>query len=315
MHTLYPPNEASIEMGATWLGEKHRHLTALRSELNIPIYPQPKGSVTLFEYHPKLPPNKIPNPPESQPSQRIRGGSSALIQTLAQNIPLTTLKLGQIVTRLDFTHPKPIVQTLQASFQSDLIVSTLPPKLLSSSIEINPQLPDTITQIASQTHTWMAESIKVGLTYTYPFWNNSKTSGTLLSHVGPIFEMYDHSLPAQNLFALKAFVHESLSSIPQAQRKKLILQQLTRLYGVQAQEYVGYHECIWQNEPYTYLPYDTHIAPHQNNGHPHFRIPYQNGHLLLSGSETAEDFPGYMDGAVQSAIHTANYILEHYSHS
>lgn len=38
----------------------------------------------------------------------------------------------------------------------------------------------------------MGESIKVGLTYTTPFWRE-KSSETIFSNVGPIPEIYDHS--------------------------------------------------------------------------------------------------------------------------
>ena len=33
-------NQTPIEMGATWLGSQHIHLTSLLNELNIPVYEQ-----------------------------------------------------------------------------------------------------------------------------------------------------------------------------------------------------------------------------------------------------------------------------------
>ena len=41
--------------------------------------------------------------------------------------------------------------------------------------------------------------------------------------------------------------------------------------------------------------------PHQNNGHPSLHDSYMNGKLLFSGTETATEFGGYMEGAVISA--------------
>ncbi|MBV6654497.1 MAG: FAD-dependent oxidoreductase, partial [Mameliella sp.] len=60
-------------------------------------------------------------------------------------------------------------------------------------------------------------------------------------------------------------------------------------------------ETVWQTEPLTYAPYEQQPLPHQNSGHGDYRKAYWNGRLFLAGSETADAFPGYMEGAVRSA--------------
>jgi len=55
--------------------------------------------------------------------------------------------------------------------------------------------------------------------------------------------------------------------------------------------------------------------PHQNNGHPLFRTPLMNGRLIIAGSETAANFPGYMDGAVQSAYNVLNILTPEFQNS
>ena len=54
-------------------------------------------------------------------------------------------------------------------------------------------------------------------------------------------------------------------------------------------------------DPFTYVPCKRAVFPHQNNEHAMYRKPYWNGRLFLAGSETANAFPGYMEGAVRSA--------------
>ncbi len=72
--------------------------------------------------------------------------------------------------------------------------------------------------------------------------------------------------------------------------------------------YTKYNEAVWRQEPFTFLPYDDHILPHQHNGHPAYQNAYNEGRLYLAGSETATQFPGYMEGAVRSAYDVADRI-------
>ncbi len=62
-----------------------------------------------------------------------------------------------------------------------------------------------------------------------------------------------------------------------------------------------YEEMVWSNEPFTHTAYDTFLFPHQHNGHSIYLEPYLQGKLFLAGSETATNYPGYMEGAIRSA--------------
>jgi monoamine oxidase len=44
------------------------------------------------------------------------------------------------------------------------------------------------------------------------------------------------------------------------------------------------------------------MYPHQNNGHPLFRVLLDN--LIFAGTETANQYPGYMEGAIIAAENT-----------
>jgi monoamine oxidase len=77
--------------------------------------------------------------------------------------------------------------------------------------------------------------------------------------------------------------------------------QLKKYYGKKVDEFIDYKELVWAKEKYTFAPYKEHVLPHQHNGHPLFQNSYLKGRLYVGGSETASQFPGYMEGAVQSA--------------
>ncbi len=74
--------------------------------------------------------------------------------------------------------------------------------------------------------------------------------------------------------------------------------------------YLDYEECIWSREEYTFTASNSDLFPHQNNGNPIFSKDYLEGRLLISSSETAQEFPGYMDGAVLIANTIARKIID-----
>ena len=176
-----------------------------------------------------------------------------------------------------------------------------------NTISITPKLHKLVTQIGKQTHTWMGESIKISLTYSNPFWRKN-ASGTIVSNVGPIHEMYDHSNYEDNHFGLKGFLNGSYFSMTKMERLDLIMNQLEKYYGVSVRNFITYEETVWRNEIFTFSDYETHILPHQNNGHLIFQQSFLDGKLWIAGSETASKFSGYMDGAVRSAMFVVNQL-------
>jgi monoamine oxidase len=306
--TRQKENAAPIEMGATWLGLKHRKLTALLNELDIDIVEQYTGRQAIYEPDAASPPQLIKLPHNPDPSYRIQGSSSKLIHTLASKLSPGQILLQQDVQRLSIHDEYAIVETTDKQYQAKTVVSTLPPFLLLSRVKIEPSLPRPLTDVMQYTHTWMGESIKIGLRFPKPFWKNAHTSGTIFSNAGPITEFYDHTDHHQQYFALKGFLHNRYHALSRAERLTLVLNQLRKYYGSQVDHHIGYEEAVWSKEHYTYTPYKGYIAPHQNNGHPIYQKAYFDNKLYIAGSETAPQFPGYMDGAVSSAHFVSQQI-------
>lgn len=300
--------EPPIEMGATWLGNKHRHLLELLEELGVDTFQQYMGEKGYYEPMSVTPPQLVDLPSGEEPTYRIAGGTDTLIQTLADSLDQDQIHLGQRVQSIRKTDHRLAVETQSDLYHADLVVSTLPPKLLVDCISFSPSLPDQLTNIATQTHSWMAESIKVALTFEDPFWRRPDSSGTIFSNVGPVNEMYDHSTGKR--YALKGFLNPAYHTVSRDQRKQLVIDQLHRFYGRKVESYRSYRELVWQNEPFTYSDYEHPVVPHQHNGHPIFREAFLDQRLLIAGSETATEFPGYMDGAVESARRAVRQLKE-----
>lgn len=308
IYTLRSDGGHPTEMGATWLGKSHHHLQTLLKDLNIEIFQQYMGENGFYEPMSVSPPQLVELPPNGEPSYRIKGGTDQVIQALANGLDQDQILLNQPVRTIRDADRKLEVVTNSGLFKADFVISTLPPKLLVDTVDFSPALPDEFTSVALQTHTWMAESIKVAFTFEKPFWRDKGSSGTIFSNVGPVSEMYDHSY--NNHYALNGFMNSAYHAVSQEHRKMLIVDQLRRFYGDKADGYLSYHELVWQNEPYSYREYHQHVVPHQNNGHAIFQKPLLNNRLMIAGSETATDFPGYMDGAVESAFRTVRVLKE-----
>ena len=301
IHTLYSDTIPSLEMGATWLGKKHSALVQLLDTLNIGIYEQEMSEKAIYEADASNAAQLIPIPPNPEPSHRIEGGSSNLINALASHLEKDQIDLNQAIQSIHKEDSKLTVKSASQVYQASIVVATLPPFLLKHSIDITPALPADLLTVADQTHTWMGESIKVAIAYKTPFWRTINGTGTIFSNAGPINEMYDHSNEALGLYGLKGFINGASFTATKAQREQVVIRQLQKYFGDPAADYLSYEETVWRKESFTSTSYPGYIMPHQNNGHTIYRQSFLDGQFFVAGSETAAQYPGYMDGAVRSA--------------
>ncbi|MEO9869231.1 flavin monoamine oxidase family protein [Ekhidna sp.] len=303
-------NLAPLEMGATWFGHKHTQINEILADLGINSFEQRLGENAIYEPLSTSPPQLVKLPPNGDESSfRIKDGSISLIQCLANHLQsaceiFTSKKVISIEKSTDGI----CVKTENDEFKSDVVVSTLPPYLLLKTVSFSPALHPKVREVMRETHTWMGESIKVGLNYKKPFWRKANLSGTIFSNVGPIPEMYDHANFEDSHFALKGFLNGAYFALKKEERLGLILTQLRKYFGNQADDFIWYEEKVWRNDPLTFSPYESDILPHQNNGHPVFAQPLLDNTFFIAGSETASQFPGYMEGAIRSAQYVAASI-------
>jgi len=208
-----------IEMGATWLGYKHKHLISLLKDLKLEVFDQAMGDRAIFEPISTSPPYLASLPPNNEPSLRIKGGSSALINALKNRIDDDHVSLNEKVTAIRLKSDHIEVVTDKSVYHANKVISTLPPYLAVNTIKFDPVLPEEFLKVAKETHTWMGESIKVAVSYETPFWRKDKKSATIFSNVGPVGEMYEHNDFEDSYFVLKGFMNGSYYSLTTEERK------------------------------------------------------------------------------------------------
>ncbi len=300
--TVTATTGVTMEMGATWFGNQHRNLLELVHEFGIPYFRQHTQGISLFETMSFVPPQKFEISAAEEPSFRIEGGTKVLIEQLISKVGMEHIKTQTKVTSIKEQGDQLIVTDSKGNnYSADKVITTIPPNLGINTITFEPNLPDNLVQVAQKTHTWMGESIKFAVAYTTPFWRVQNYSGTLFSQASIIQEMYDHTSFDHSGFALKGFLNTGTSVLSREERQQKVITQLTTFFGPEAANYVAYHEKVWREESLTFHPYEQLVLAHQNNGHMAFQKPLLNGKLYISGSETALQHPGYMDGAVAAA--------------
>eukprot|EP00091_Calanus_sinicus_P001125 TRINITY_DN11075_c0_g1_i1.p1 TRINITY_DN11075_c0_g1~~TRINITY_DN11075_c0_g1_i1.p1 ORF type:complete len:205 (-),score=48.81 TRINITY_DN11075_c0_g1_i1:28-642(-) len=195
-------------------------------------------------------------------------------------------------------------------FKSRRVVTTVPQQLLANSVKFSPALSTDVMGIMKNTHTWMGDSVKGAVTYKTPFWKENNFSGALYSNVGPFVQMYDQSSSDGKGFALVGFLDGSISHLPLQERKAKVVEQLVRVFGEQANEFLDYTDTAWNDEEFTMDSQGTRLSRHRNNGHLVYQQPMMGGRLIIGGTETAVHDGGYMEGAVNSANNVFKMLVD-----
>ena len=307
IETLTGSSGATMEMGATWFSKPHQNLIALLDELEIPYFKQHTQGISFFETMSFVPPQKFEISDAEESSFRIVGGTAKLIEKLVDKVGVQNIKTQTKVTAIkEVDNYLEVTASNGVKYTAEKVISTLPPHLLVQTITFEPNLPETIRQLAKKTHTWMGESIKFAIEYARPFWRESNYSGTLYSQASIIQEMYDHSTADNKGFALKGFLNGGTYTMSKEERQEKVIVQLTKLFGAEAKNHIGYYEKVWREEPLTFFPYEQLVLGHENNGHAAYKKQFLNNKLYISGSETASQNPGYMEGAIVAAKNIAS---------
>lgn len=308
IHTIKGSLGTPLELGATWFSDVHPQLLALIDELGLKKYPQFSKGISLFQTKSFEPPQKFFVPEAETPSYRLTGGTQVLTDALAEKLIAENIKLNTKIVSIKEAENELLLETSDGNnFSADKVIICIPPQLAGFEIQFSPGLPDNVTQILPDVQTWMSGAVKFVLEYTAPFWRNNGYSGMLYSHAGIVVEMYDHTNFEENKFGFTGFLSGAALNYSQEVRKEFVLRQLAELLGEEVLNPVSYSDKVWTDE-YVLAKHQLIRQPHQNNGHPLLQQDYLNGKLFFSGTETAMEFAGYMEGAIISAKRIADNL-------
>ncbi|RMG85779.1 MAG: flavin monoamine oxidase family protein [Bacteroidetes bacterium] len=189
------------------------------------------------------------------------------------------------------------------------IVAIPPP--LAARIQYDPALPARRDQLTQRMP--MGTVIKCYAIYDKPFWREQGFSGQAVTDhrfaVQTVFDNSPHDASKGMLmgFSLANRARKLLRLSPE-ERQKIILENFTRLFGKAAARPVYYIDKSWADEPWSRGCYTGILPPGVWTGFAqNFREPC--GHLHWAGTETAEVWNGYIDGAIRSGERAAAEVI------
>ena len=188
-------------------------------------------------------------------------------------------------------------------------IVALPPALCGRLV-YDPPMPgfrDQLTQRMPQ-----GSVIKCMAVYDEPFWRSEGLTGQATSDTGPLKLTFDNSPPSGTPGVLLGFLEGRAARLlgrePEAFRREVVLDCLSRYFGPRALEARRYIERSWADEEFTRGCYGCYMPPGGWTGFgPALRDPV--GRVHWAGAETATVWSGYMDGAVQSGERAAREVI------
>ncbi|MFV5661906.1 FAD-dependent oxidoreductase [Acinetobacter pittii] len=237
------------------------------------------------------------------------GGAWRISNLLAGNLKDNIL-LNSPVTDIVQGDCNVQVFTENQGFVAKHVIVTTPPPL-TLGIKFQPELPVNKTQLLSQMN--MGSVIKVHFAFKSPFWRAKGLNGSAASTNHHLSVVFDQTPDDENIGILVGLVEGNhaieLSSLDKETRKKKLIEDLIHYFGSAAANPIEYVEQDWIKEEWSQGGYAAHMPPNLMSLYGN-EICTPTGRIHWAGTETAREWMGYMDGALESGIRAAQEIID-----
>lgn len=228
---------------------------------------------------------------------RFIGGSQILSIKMARALGNKVL-LSCPVRKISGWHTETVtLHTDRGDVRARKVIMAIHPALCNQ-VRFDPPLPE---KRAALQRAWPSHSParKTAMVYRRPFWRDRGLNGHIFQIGGPIIWAYDNSPPGGEIGIINAFVMNAQLPSDYEAAKRIQAELYAQAWGDEALHPVSYHDRDWgRDDPWT-ITCVSAIPPGFWTTHGEaLRMPC--GNLIWSGTETANIWAGYMDGAVRS---------------
>lgn len=236
--------------------------------------------------------------------ERLVGGVQQVSQRLAEQLAPRVV-LSSPVEAICQTSDQVIVRAEQGTWRASRAIVAVPPTL-AGRIAYDPALPPRRDRLTSAMP--MGSVIKYLVVYERPFWREQGLSGEAFSDTGITVTTFDDSTADGSHAALVTFsdgqVAREWSPRTPAERRQAVLAELVRFFGPRAAQPSDFAEQDWTVEPWSRGCYAGILGPGVlSTAGAALREPC--GRIHWSGTETASEWTGYIEGAIQSGERAA----------
>ncbi|HVM29105.1 MAG TPA: flavin monoamine oxidase family protein [Mycobacteriales bacterium] len=233
---------------------------------------------------------------------RFVGGSQRLSERLADDLDVV---LEVPVQRIAHDADGVTVTSGARSWRAGHVVVAVPPTL-AGRIDYAPAMPPARDQLTQRVP--MGAVVKCHAVYDEPFWRSQGLSGQATTDRGAVRVVFDNTPPGGPGVLLGFLEGRHARTTPPEQRREAVLATFGRLFGPRATRPVLWLEQDWAAEPWSRGGYGGALPPGTwTQLGPALRTPV--GRVVWAGSETADRWNGYMDGAVRSGRAAARHVL------
>jgi len=307
---------ANFDLGPSWFWPGQNRIEGLIGDLGLTAFEQFSNGLLVYENEQGYIQHGA-GYASMQGSLRVRGGLSVLVNALARDIPDHLISLNSRVLAVKregetmLSSVDNVGGKAQKIIRSKNVVLSLPPRLAATYIDLSEAIPRANIELMAEIPTWMASHAKVVAVYERPFWREGGFSGDAMSRRGPLMEIHDASPYESGPYGLFGFVGVPPEArIDASKLRNACVQQLVRLFGPQAVEPIDLIIKDWAQDSYTAAPLDqTPLMHHPAYGLPKVLSSLCDGRLILGSTETATQFGGYLEGALEAAERCVNELL------
>lgn len=309
-----PLGGGQFDLGPSWVWPGQIHVAALLAQFGLATYEQYCQGDWLYQpAEGVLQRDASRNP--MQGARRIQGGTSALVDALAGELPDGVARCDAAVTAATADADTVAVHVddavASAVLPSEHVALAMPPRL-AARIDFAPGLGGDVMRALASTPTWMAAQAKLVATYDAPFWRAAGLSGSAFSRRGPLGEVHDASPEHGGPYALMGFVGVDAQTRAAWGGEVLIqkaIAQLSEMFGAPAAQPRHCEFMDWSTEALTATPADA-VGPHGHQAFGRCRLPAAwESRLHLLGAETSQTHGGLIEGAVEQGLAFANLVI------
>jgi monoamine oxidase len=318
-----------VDLGAAWHWEEHERVPPVLNAFGLDRIRQHEPGIAVFEPQRDAPVQPFEWPEEPPPSWRIAGGTQALAEAMAEALPEGFVRFHHRVSAIQGPAETPgdseadgVTVSGEApsgafTLRAEACVCAIPPRLAMHTITFRPELPVGVRSALRRTPTWMSHSLKAGVVYERPFWREDGKAGRVRSLVGPIGDWHDATPPASldgddrasGPGALFGFgPPAAFQGMDRSAAQDAIIQQLVHCFGADAADpiAVGVHD--WTADAFTTPKSGSACRGEHPEPVPALARPCWTDRLHFAAAETAQDHPGFLDGAIEAADRVARRL-------
>ena len=249
--------------------------------------------------------------------RRFHGGAQQMALRMAEDLG-DRVVLDSPVVAVDHHADGAVVTALRAGpggerlpwrVEARRVIVAMPPAVIAR-VAFDPPLPGARDQLAQ--HAPMGSVTKVHAVYERPFWRQAGLSGQVVADAGALRATFDDSPEEATHGVIVGFISghadRVLESAGPDGRRQVALAELTRALGPEASRPVEFHEQRWSAEPFTRGGPVACFGPGALTGcGPTLRAPV--GPIHWAGTETAERWTGYIEGALDAGARAAAEVV------